>query len=90
MFILFRKRATNEELLLHSFSKTIKSRFGIVLTPAAGLHESLQGVEDTAVKRFVAIYTGAIYKDRQLTPEETALLRLLLKEMGRYRTERRE
>jgi hypothetical protein len=82
-FILFRKRRSTEELLLRRFTKTVKARFGIVLSPAAGLHESLHGVDDAAVREFIAIYTGAVYRDRQLNAEEAARLRSLLTKIGR-------
>lgn len=84
-YLLGRRHCSAEELLLRSFARKVKAAYGIVISPAAGLHETLRGVDDPAIKRFVTIYSGAVYRDRQLTPEETALLRSLLRELGKKR-----
>jgi len=76
-----RKRATAEELLLRAFRKALHRGYGLDMPASTGLHEAVQGIDNDAVQEFVAIYTGAIYRDRRLTEEEKVRLKALLGEI---------
>lgn len=82
LYLVTRKRVTREERLLQAFRRTLHSRYAVAIPAASGLHEAVQGIHDEAVHEFVAIYTGAIYRDRTLTKEETDQLQALLKQIG--------
>lgn len=75
------KRATPEERLLQAFLRALQRRYGLTLPPASGLHEAIAGIDNGAVQEFVAIYTGAVYRDRQLNGAEQARLRELLQQI---------
>ena len=79
------KRVSAEERLLMGLRRRLRSRYGLTLPPATGLHEAIQGIDNQALHEFVTIYTGAIYRDRKLTGEERVQLRALLKELGKGR-----
>jgi len=73
-----RKRPTAEERLLQAFRKALHSSYGLDMPASSGLHEAVQGIKNEAVHEFVAIYTGAIYRDRKLTEAERGQLKGLL------------
>lgn len=77
------KRATPEERLLRAFRRALRARYGVTPAASAGLHEAVKGIVNCAVQEFVDIYTGAIYRDRQLSEAERSRLRELLRAIGR-------
>lgn len=78
-----KKRASAEERLLKAFRKALHRRYGLDIPVSSGLHEAVQGIKDDAVHEFVALYTGAIYRDRRLTEDERQRLLALLEEIKR-------
>ena len=73
-----RRRATAEERLLQTFRKALHRGYGLDIPASSGLHEAVREIDSEAVQEFVAVYTGAVYRDRSLTEEEQAQLRALL------------
>ncbi len=80
-YLATRKRATAEERLLKAFRRVLQKRYGLAIAASSGLHEAVQGINNDAVQEFVAVYTGAIYRDRRLTGEERERLKRLLGEI---------
>ena len=83
VLLLTFKRISPEERLLKRFRRTVLVKYGIDIPPTSGLHEAVQTIDHPAVKEFVAVYTGVLYRDRKLTGEERQLLRQLLKVIDR-------
>lgn len=50
--------------------------------PSQGLSETVAGLNDPAATEFVAVYSGAVYHDRRLTPDEVRRLDRLIKDIG--------
>jgi hypothetical protein len=75
------RRPSTEERLVSAFIARLQGGYGIEATPDAGLRELTAGIDDPDVTRFVGIYSGAIYRDRRLAPEEVAELRGIIKNM---------
>jgi hypothetical protein len=75
------RRPSTEERLVSAFIARLRGGYGIEATPDAGLRELTAGIDDPDVTRFVGIYSGAIYRDRRLAPEEVAELRGIIKNM---------
>lgn len=69
---------SREERVLMRFLRTVKKRYRIQLTPGMGLLELSASIDDAAARRFVALYTGKIYRDRRLEPEEIRELNRLI------------
>lgn len=79
--LLTGKRKTSEERVLEKFRRVIRVKYGIDITDSSGLHEAVRPVDNPAVKEFVNLYTGVLYRDRSLTKEELTLLERLLQEI---------
>lgn len=75
------KRVSPEVRLLTGLRKILRSRHGLTLSAATGLHEAIRNIDNPTLHEFVAIYTGAIYRDRKLTEEEKVRLKALLREL---------
>ena len=69
--------------LLRHFKRVILVKYGIDIPASSGLHEAVKAVDNPAVKQFVDIYTGALYRDRRLANKERILLAELLKGINR-------
>jgi hypothetical protein len=78
---LFLRRPSAEERLVATFLERLRQGYGVEIDPGAGLRELTTGIEDPAVVRFVSIYSGVIYRDRRLSPEEAGELRGLIRRM---------
>lgn len=83
VLLLTNRRITAEERMLQRFKRIMLRRYNIDIPISSGLHEAVAGIDAPAVREFVDIYSGALYRDRVLTREETVLLRQLLKDMNR-------
>ncbi len=80
--LLFPWRGNRRERLLAQFYRVLKQVYGQDLSPEnRGLFELAAALGDPLVDRFVTIYAGNIYRDRQLGPDELTALKQLLKEM---------
>ncbi len=77
------RRVTAEERLLKRFKQIVLINYGVDIRPSSGLHEAVKSIDNAAVRRFVDIYSEALYKDRLLTKEERVLLAQLLSEIGK-------
>jgi hypothetical protein len=75
------RRPSEEARLVAAFIERLQQVYGVEATPDAGLRELTAGIEAPDVARFVGLYSGAIYRDRRLTPEETGELRGIIKKM---------
>jgi hypothetical protein len=82
-FLFAMKRRSAEEQLLKRFKRVILVKYGIDIPSSSGLHEAVSHIDNPAVKEFVDIYTGALYRDRKLAKEEKILLAGLLKRINR-------
>ncbi|NJD92071.1 MAG: DUF3488 domain-containing protein [Geobacter sp.] len=76
-----RTRQSPEERLLTGLARVLRSSYGIDLSPTTGLHKTIENIDNPALHEFVAIYTGAVYRDRALTAAEVARLKSLLQEL---------
>ena len=76
------RRPSVEARLLTAFIQRLRQRYGVEVTPDAGLSELTAGIEVPEVARFVGIYGGAIYRDRRLAPEEVEELRTIIRKMN--------
>jgi protein-glutamine gamma-glutamyltransferase len=83
ILLLTTKRLTPEEKVLQRFRRVVQRRYGVDIPLSSGLHEAMASVDNPAVKQFVDIYSGVLYRDRRLTREERDQLERLLKEMNR-------
>jgi hypothetical protein len=81
VYLWRRTRQSPEEHLLKGLRRALRTRYGLPLSPATGLHEAIKHIHDPALHEFVASYTGAIYRDRKLTAEEIAHLKKLLRQL---------
>lgn len=78
----FSWRNSRHERLLARFYRILKITYGTELSPEdKGLFELAATLDDPLVDRFVAIYAGSIYRDRQLATGELTELNQLLEEM---------
>lgn len=82
VYLWRRNRVSPEERLLKGLRKALRCRYGLTPSPATGLHEAVQKIDNPALHEFVTIYTGAIYRDRKLTGEEMVRLKALLRELS--------
>jgi transglutaminase-like putative cysteine protease len=83
ILLLTKKRISPEERLLKRFKRIILVKYGIEILASSGLHEAVQTIDQLAVNKFVAVYTGALYRDRKLTREEREVLEQLLNDIKR-------
>lgn len=75
-----RRRGSREERIVRRFIRRLARKYpGEPIHPATGLNELADRFDEPAVRQFVEIYTGAVYRDRGLTDEETVMLNRLLK-----------
>jgi transglutaminase-like putative cysteine protease len=68
------RRVSREERLVAQFLAVARKRFNVEITPATGLQELAELIRNPEVDCFVAIYCGAVYRDRKLSPEELRTL----------------
>lgn len=72
--------ATREERLLRELYRYLERVWGVTVRPGhQGLFELSGMVDDERVREFVALYAGALYRDRRLSTEECRRLRRLLR-----------
>ncbi len=72
--------STREERLLRKFLAKIGKRFpAVTLTPATGLRELAELLQDDRVTEFVSIYSQAVYREQQLSRDELRRLQQLVK-----------
>lgn len=76
------ERVSREERILRRFLRLVKKKHAFSVLPATGLHELAALSNDPRIAQFVAIYGGAVYRDKKLTIDEYRLLRELLKTMA--------
>jgi protein-glutamine gamma-glutamyltransferase len=73
--------AARNERLLRRFYRLIERDCGIRVPPGSrGLFEIAEQAGSETAREFAAIYAGALYRDRKLTPRELARLRSILKD----------
>ncbi len=77
-----RKRVSREERILRKFLRLVERKYSFAILPSTGLQELATLSNDPLIDRFVSIYGGAVYCDRELTSEEYRLLRELLKSIS--------
>lgn len=79
-------RTPVEERLLRAFLRAVQRRHGLGEVPASQplLQLALQ-LDDPLCRAFVAIYGGAVYRDRRLTAAELAELKHLLRQLREHR-----
>lgn len=73
------RRLSPEERLLRKFLRRVRDSHRLVPDPATGLLELAERTGNPRVMEFVAIYTGAVYRDRRLSAAEISRLKALLK-----------
>jgi len=75
---------TPEERILGRFLHQMEKVHGVSRSSGArGLEELARMVDDPAAAEFAAIYGGAIYRDRSLTPEEVQRLTDIIAAIGK-------
>lgn len=75
------RRPSREARLVTAFIGQLRRRYGVEAGPDAGLRELTRGIDSPDVARFVAVYSGALYRDRRLLPEELRELRGIVRRM---------
>jgi len=80
-------RRSREERILGKFLRAVGKKYRVQLQPGMGLYDLAGTLDDPAVKRFVALYGGAIYRDRKLEPGELRELRKVISGIAASRTE---
>ncbi len=83
-----KRRFSREERLVAQFLAVARKRFRVETTPATGLLELAAAIGNPAVDRFVAMYCGAVYRDRKLSSDELRTLRHLIRTMNADRREK--
>jgi hypothetical protein len=79
-----RRRFSPGERLLRRFLRLVRRRHGLEpLPPSTGLQELAERLDDPLCREFAAIYGGALYRDRPLTPDERRRLRAILRQLRR-------
>lgn len=73
-----KKRVSNEERILKRLEKLLRKRYGVGLSPAAGLLSTIAPLHEPELNRFVEIYSAAVYHDCPLSNEELVELRKIL------------
>jgi hypothetical protein len=80
--LIRKKRLTVEARLLEEFRARVRKRYGgDVVSPADGLAELGERLDDERCREFARIYQGAIFRDRSLTSDERVHLKELLKKI---------
>ena len=81
--ILRLQRLSNEARVLRDFRSRVRKRFGKdAYSPALGLGEFSERVDDDSCRAFAQIYQQAVFKDRGLNKQEIAELKSLLKKIS--------
>ena len=83
VLLLTNKQKTPEERLLRRFRQVVQRRYGVDIPLSSGLHEAVGHIDNPAVREFVDLYSGVLYRDRRLTREERDLLEQLLGKINR-------
>jgi hypothetical protein len=77
-----RKRLSAEARLLEDFRFRVRKRYGKdMASPASGLTELGERLDDDRCRDFAKVYQGAVFRDRPLSETERAYLRELLKKI---------
>lgn len=77
------QRLSNEARVLRDFRSKVSKRFGKeAYSPALGLGEFSERVNDDSCRAFAQIYQQAVFKDRGLSKQELSELKTLLKKIG--------
>jgi hypothetical protein len=77
-----RKRLSAEARLLEDFRLRVRKRYGKdTASPASGLTELGERLDDDRCRDFAKVYQGAVFRDRPLSETERAYLRELLKKI---------
>jgi hypothetical protein len=74
-----RRRGRAEERLLRAFRQRVNKRHRIAVPLSCGLLELAAAVDDPFCREFAEIYSGAVFRDRQLLAVERRRLRQLLR-----------
>jgi len=74
------RKSSREQRILRKFLRRVarKHLHGPV-SPATGLNELAERIDDPNVRRFAEIYCGAVYRDRKLSDEEITVLKGLVR-----------
>ena len=83
-FVLLRRYRwrSREERIVERFLTVLRERHGVRRgDPSTGLHDLAARGGSEAVKEFVAMYSGSVYRDRKLSDKEYRRLKELLKLM---------
>ncbi len=79
-FIRRRRRGSREERIVRRFIRRLGRKYPREpISPSTGLNELADRFDEPAVRKFVEVYSGAVYRDRRLTDGEIAMLNGLLK-----------
>ena len=77
-----RKRLSYEARLLEDFRRRVRKRYGSdTVSPASGLTELGERLDDDRCRDFAKVYQGAVFRDRPFSEAERAYLRELLKKI---------
>jgi hypothetical protein len=77
------KRLSPEARLLEEFRARVRKRYGRnAASPASGLAELGDRLDDDQCREFARIYQGAIFRDRSLKASERVRLKALLKKIS--------
>lgn len=76
--------AGREKRLMKRFLTRLARCHGLPRSPdpSQGLSEIVAELDDPAATEFVAVFSGAVYHDRRLTPDEIRRLERLIKDIG--------
>jgi hypothetical protein len=82
ILLLRTKRLSPEARLLEEFRARVRKRYGRnAASPASGLAELGDRLDDDQCREFARIYQGAIFRDRSLKASERVRLKALLKKI---------
>lgn len=80
-----RRPASEEERVLKRMLRAVEKRHPGAVRGDEGLFELAARLEDAELKRFVALYGEAVYRDRRLEPEELATLNEIIRKHRQHR-----
>jgi len=75
----WRKSSREQRILRRFLRRVARKHLHGPVSPATGLNELAERIDDPNVRRFAEIYCGAVYRDRKLSDEEIAILKGLLR-----------
>ncbi len=82
MLLRRRQRLSPEARLLEGFRARVRKRYGnAAVSPASGLTELGERLDDDRCREFAKVYQGAVFRDRPLNESEQAYLKQLLKKI---------